>query len=164
MRMTIIGSGTCVPSLERNPSSLFVEAGGKRLLLDCGSGTLQQLLRAGKSYKDIDAVLITHFHPDHVTDLVPLFHALNYTPGYTRERPLFVVGPQGMERWVREHVWTVPDTRPKSFEVIVHEMEGPWEWEGLRIEAYSTRHADESIAYRIASGGEARGRLRRHRL
>ena len=45
MRLVVLGSGTCVPSLERNAPGYLLEAGSKKLLIDCGSGTLLQLER-----------------------------------------------------------------------------------------------------------------------
>ncbi|HHN65197.1 MAG TPA: ribonuclease Z, partial [Nitrospirae bacterium] len=80
MQLLILGSGTCVPSLQRNAPGYLLELEGMRVLVDCGSGILLQLERAGRSYRDIDAVFITHSHPDHISDLMPLIHALIATP------------------------------------------------------------------------------------
>ena len=69
MKLIVLGSGTCVPSLKRNAPGYYIEAEDYRILVDCGSGTLLQLERAGRNYKDLDAVFITHRHPDHFADL-----------------------------------------------------------------------------------------------
>jgi len=94
MKILILGSGTCVPSLRRNSPGYLLEAGDKQILVDCGSGTLLQLEKAGKSYRDIDAVFITHRHPDHFSDLMPLIHALVATPNFIRQKDLFIFGPK----------------------------------------------------------------------
>ena len=70
MKLIVLGSGTCVPSLKRSAPAYYLEAEGKQILIDCGGGTLLQLEKIGKSYKDIDAVFITHTHPDHIADLM----------------------------------------------------------------------------------------------
>ena len=47
IQVTILGSGTCVPSLRRSSCSVLMETGGKKLLFDAGAGTLR----------------LTHFYP-----------------------------------------------------------------------------------------------------
>ena len=89
MKLIILGSGTCVPSLKRSAPGYYLHAEDWQALVDCGSGTLLQLERAGKSYKDIDAVFITHGHPDHFADLMPLVHALLATQN-SGERKTFI--------------------------------------------------------------------------
>lgn len=46
MKLTILGSGTCVPYTERGSSGYALEMPGARLLLDCGSGASRKLVRA----------------------------------------------------------------------------------------------------------------------
>lgn len=60
-------------------SGYLVEDGATRLLVDCGSGVFSKLRRVC-DYTDVDAVVITHMHPDHFFDLVPYACALTYGP------------------------------------------------------------------------------------
>jgi len=83
------GWGQCNPNEPRNRrtrSSILLESGGKRLLVDCGPDLRQQLLDA--DIHQIDAVLVTHDHADHVhgiDDLRPLAQALKHPiPVYGR--------------------------------------------------------------------------------
>jgi ribonuclease BN (tRNA processing enzyme) len=99
MKLTVLGSGTCVPSLKRNAPGYLLEADGLQALVDCGSGILLQLEKAGRSYRDIDAVFITHRHPDHFADLIPLVQALLATPNYKREKDLFIIAPEGFRAY-----------------------------------------------------------------
>ena len=84
------GWGQCDPTEPRNRrtrSSIMLESGGKRLLVDCGPDLRQQLLDA--DIHRIDTVLITHDHADHVhgiDDLRPLAQALK-CPIPVRGRP-----------------------------------------------------------------------------
>ena len=80
MELIILGSGTGVPSLTRGSPAFLVKAENQSILLDGGSGTLVRMLQAGVTYKDVDAILYTHIHPDHVAELVPLIFACKY-PG-----------------------------------------------------------------------------------
>jgi phosphoribosyl 1,2-cyclic phosphate phosphodiesterase len=73
------GWGTCDPDEQRNRrlrSSILVETGGERLLVDCGPDLREQLLAAGVDA--IDRVLVTHDHADHchgIDDLRPIAQA-----------------------------------------------------------------------------------------
>ena len=68
-------------------------AGGRRLLLDCGSGVFGKL-RSVVDYADVDAVVISHLHADHILDLVPYASGLTYAP---RHQPVPVDGHPGTD-------------------------------------------------------------------
>ncbi|MCA3748749.1 MAG: ribonuclease Z [Rubrobacter sp.] len=94
MRVTVVGSGTVVPTLERRQSCVAVEAGGELLLFDVGSGAVRGLLRAGLDPLEVDRVFLTHFHPDHTVDLVALLFSVRYGSETPRTRPLRLYGPE----------------------------------------------------------------------
>ena len=94
MELTILGSGTGVPSLKRGSPGALIKEGAQFLLLDSGSGTLTRMLRAGVTYKEVDAVLYSHIHPDHVADLVPLIFACKYQED-PREKDFLILGGRG---------------------------------------------------------------------
>ena len=56
MKVTILGSGTGIPSLQRNAAGYLLEVDGLECLIDCGSGTLLRLELAQKSHRTLDAV------------------------------------------------------------------------------------------------------------
>jgi ribonuclease Z len=74
--LTFLGTSASVPSAERNHPSILVEAGGHRILVDCGEGTQRQLLRSGAGFRRIDRILLTHGHFDHVLGIPGLFSTL----------------------------------------------------------------------------------------
>jgi ribonuclease BN (tRNA processing enzyme) len=147
VRLIVLGSGTCVPSLRRNAPGYLLLAGGSRLLIDCGSGTLLQLERVGQSYREIDAVCITHTHPDHVADLVPLLHALRATPGYVRTRKLPILGPPSVRALLERAYPRL--LSGAAFAVPCIEMPGAVELGSVQMSACRTPHTDDSVAYRI---------------
>jgi len=154
MKLIVLGSGTCVPSLARNSPGYFLEAEGCLVLVDCGSGTLLQLERAGKSYKDIDAVFISHMHPDHFADLLPLIHALLYTPKFNRRKDLFVVAPAGFISYYERAVACILGT-PQGFCVRLTEI-GDWLDLGpFNVFAKKTVHSPDSVAYRFEHDGRS---------
>jgi ribonuclease BN (tRNA processing enzyme) len=154
MKLIVLGSGTCVPSLTRNAPGYYLSVGAMHVLVDCGSGTLLQLERAGKSYRDIDAVFVTHTHPDHVSDIVPLLHALMATPGFERTKNLSIIGPDGIKNYVDHCVMSLL-RKPKTFAVEVIEVDDTIDMGTFFVIAGRTVHADFSIAYRFESEGKA---------
>lgn len=92
---TILGSGTCVPSLERSSCSILIEGASTHLLLDAGPGTMGQLLKLGVQINDIDMILLSHFHLDHCAELAPFLFATKYS-GLHRTTPLVLVGGTGL--------------------------------------------------------------------
>jgi ribonuclease BN (tRNA processing enzyme) len=74
-------------------SGYLVEAGGACVLLDCGSGVFGKL-RAVRDYIDVEAVVISHLHADHILDLIPYASALTYAP---RQQPVPVAGHPGTD-------------------------------------------------------------------
>jgi ribonuclease Z len=97
LRVTLLGTGCPVVSTERHGPATLVESDAAVLLVDCGSGVTQRLLEHGARGRDIDALLLTHLHSDHIVDLFQLIIS-SWHQG--RERPLRVYGPKGTQRYV----------------------------------------------------------------
>lgn len=153
MRVTILGSGTLVPTGIRGPAGYAVEADGMTFLLDGGTGTLRRLAEARLDYRQIDHLFYTHIHPDHTADLVPFLFAQRHTPGFTRERDLHVHGPRGFTSFYER--WTAAVERwigGGSYAVHVHEMwEGKVDRGGVGIAAVPLRHSVAAVGYRITA-------------
>ena len=71
--LTFLGTSASVPSADRNHPALLMEAGGHRIMVDCGEGTQRQLLRSGAGFRRLDRLLLTHGHFDHVLGIPGLF-------------------------------------------------------------------------------------------
>lgn len=148
MKLIILGSGTCVPSLKRSAPGYYLEAESRKILIDCGSGTLLQLEKLGKSYKDIDAVFITHPHPDHIAGLMPLIHALLATPLFKREKTLSLIGPKGFKEFYQKSIASIMG-RPKTFSIQIIEIENKMDYPPFHVLAAKTIHSENSIAFRF---------------
>lgn len=74
MRITVLGGSGAWPTAEQACSGFLVEHAGFRLVMDLGYATLPRLLSHGGA-EQVDAVLISHGHPDHCVDLNPLLRA-----------------------------------------------------------------------------------------
>lgn len=77
--VTVLGSAGSHPGNGRACSSYLLSAGDHHLLLDCGNGSVANLLDTVDP-ADLDAVIISHLHPDHFVDLYGLHYALKFHP------------------------------------------------------------------------------------
>ena len=100
IRVTVLGSGTCVPSLVRSSCSILLQVGDTQMVFDAGPGTMRRLLEAGTDIYRIDYVFFSHFHPDHTAELVPFLFANKYPDPLRRQRPLTIVGGPGLKSFI----------------------------------------------------------------
>jgi ribonuclease BN (tRNA processing enzyme) len=96
VRLTIVGCSGSFPGPDSAASCYLIEVEDRdrtwRIVLDLGSGALGPLQRLVELHQ-IDAILISHLHPDHFMDLCGLFVARRYHPAGTAAVPLLVYGP-----------------------------------------------------------------------
>lgn len=91
MKLTVIGHWGGFPKAGEASSGYLLEHNGFHLLIDCGSAVLSQLQNY-ISPDDLDAVIISHYHPDHIADIGVLHHALlisKYVNGYEKTLPIY---------------------------------------------------------------------------
>ncbi|MFC4599847.1 MBL fold metallo-hydrolase [Cohnella hongkongensis] len=75
MNITVIGCWGAYPEKNEATSGYLVECGGSRILLDCGSGVLSRL-QSHCPLEELDAVVLTHTHADHIADVYSLEFAI----------------------------------------------------------------------------------------
>lgn len=75
--VTVLGSSAMYATVERACSGYLLEVGGCRIWLDAGAGSWRNLLQY-LDYDSIGGIILTHRHPDHVTDVFQAFHARQY--------------------------------------------------------------------------------------
>jgi len=142
-RITILGSGTTNLVPERNAASVLIERNGKRIVYDFGRGTAIRLVEAGLKQDDIQTVVLSHFHPDHVTDLLPYLHAASWSQVDSRSTNLTIYGKQGIRTFLSELFavfgW---DELGKGFAVNVEELPvGETEISGQTFEIVDLEHS-----------------------
>jgi ribonuclease BN (tRNA processing enzyme) len=157
LRVTVLGSGTCVPRARRGPAGYAVESEGLLLLVDSGSGTLGRLQQAGLDFRRLDHVLYTHTHVDHTADLAPLLFATNYTPDFERTATLHLYGPPGFRDFVDRLAEPWPWVRPNGDWLEVREIDSATvELPSCTARAAPVDHGGiPANAYRIEAGGRS---------
>ena len=169
LKITLLGTGTPMPDRHKFGTSTLVEAGGMRVLLDCGRGAVVRLSQIGVPVGSIDAVLISHFHSDHYAALPDLvMTGAIPAPWGGRQKPLRVVGPEGVQQVV-DGLWSFMsadrairvadgeiDADMQRVEVGVISEGVVLEENGLRIVAFEVDHGDfvkPAFGYRVEFGG-----------
>lgn len=159
MKLTILGSGTGVPSGLRNSAGYFVEMPDARLMMDCGAGTMHALARNELAWEEMTHLCISHFHVDHIGELASLFFAFRYGMKSERSEPLTVIGPHGLDRVIGglRLAFGAKIFEPR-FPVDLR-MVAPGERVQLGVDSTlsvaKTIHTSESLAVRIESQGHA---------
>jgi ribonuclease BN (tRNA processing enzyme) len=157
MRLTIVGSGTAAPEPDRVCAAFFLETAGARVLIDCGPGAVHHMARFELAWPDLDHLVISHFHTDHIGDVPMLLFALKWGAGAPRTAPLTVWGPTGtrdllagMADVFGDHVMDpgfpvhVREIAPGQTDALGHDLE---------LECAATPHTDSSLAFRFMGRG-----------
>jgi len=171
LKVTLLGTGIPVPSIERFGPSVLVEAGTQKFLFDCGRGAAQRLWQLKVPLGQINAMFLTHLHSDHVvgipdvllTGMIPAIYG-------RRESPLKTWGPTGtkemMEYLQKAFIWDIR-TRSKEknkadIDILAETTEISegivFNKEGVKITAFLVDHAefiDSALGYRIDYGGHS---------
>ena len=98
LHVAICGAGSPMPDPTRAGPCVAVLAGDYYLIVDAGAGSSRNLQRMGLPPGKIDAILLTHFHSDHIDGLGEMM--LNRWVGATHTEPVPVIGPEGVEQVV----------------------------------------------------------------
>lgn len=99
--ITLLGTGSPMPDPRRAGPATLISGGGEHYLVDAGRGVLMRMAAAGVGAGDLTAVLLTHLHSDHLTDLNDVITSrwvMTFEPS-----PLTVVGPVGTQEVV-DHI------------------------------------------------------------
>ena len=123
-RVLLLGTGTCQLVEERRASSVLVEVSGLRLVFDMGRGIADRVAGLGLRQDDVRHVVFSHFHPDHVSDLIPYLQAGAWSQIDARTEDLHLWGPRGLETQMHRllGLFAVDNLTRRSWRVHLHEL------------------------------------------
>ena len=165
--VTLLGTGTPRPLMDRFGPSILVEAGNEKLIFDVGRGAMQRLFQLGVSYADLTGVLLTHLHSDHTVGLPDL-----WLTGWlisNRAKPLELWGPAGTRTMVAglQSAYSFDlDIRVRDDKIpaaggrlIAHDIaeQVVFDRNGVKVTAFLVDHGivRPALGYRVDAGGHA---------
>lgn len=158
-RVIILGSSNAVATPDHENTHLIIVGDTKKVMVDCVSSPLLRLEKAGVDFQGVTDLILTHFHPDHVSG-VPLFLMDMWLLG--RRLPLSVHGLDHtldrMERVMELYGWSGwPDFFPVSFRrVPPSEMTEILDSADLRVLSSPVKHLVPTIGIRVECKHSAR--------
>jgi ribonuclease Z len=171
-RVTLLGTGTPAPRIERFGPATLVEAGGQTLLFDAGRGVSMRLWQLKIPLGRVDCLFLTHYHSDHTSGIPDLWLTGWLAPVWgRRSSPFRVIGPAGARRLMAglEEAYALDiqirredeKTPPDGVRTDVSEFHGDgvvYERDGVRVIAFEVDHGDAikpACGYRIEYQGRA---------
>ncbi len=153
VEVCVIGSGTGIPNPHRRPPALILRSKNHLLLFDCGAGATWALTEIGLDFRDLDWIWLSHFHPDHTGDLVPLLFAAR-SPLYGRKKPLLIGGAFGLKelyRGLRQVYgrWIELEQGLLSFREIEPTVPSTIDLPFGKLFTLAMAHTKESLGYRL---------------
>jgi ribonuclease BN (tRNA processing enzyme) len=152
MRVTVIGCSGSFPGPDSPASSYLIEADGYAMLLDFGSGALGSLQRYHPLY-DIDAVCVSHLHPDHCMDLCGYYVARRYCPDGVQPR-IPVYGPRDTGPQMARAYGLEGETGMSEAFDFRCLREGPQEIGPFSVTTSLMNHPIEAYGFRIEHEGK----------
>jgi ribonuclease Z len=173
----LCGSGSPLPDPTRAGPCVFVVAGKHLYVVDAGEGSPRKMALMGLSSGRIDAILLTHFHSDHIGGLGEMM--LQRWGSASHKDPVVVIGPQGVESVVRgfNEAYALDKTyrvahhgeaimpasgaggvaRPFTLAPGSDAGQVVWQQDGLTITAFAVAHAPvfPAAGYRFDYGGRS---------
>lgn len=140
-KVTILGSGSAVPTSWHNPSSQIVQYLGRQFLIDCGEGTQMQMIRFKVKTRNLDHIFISHLHGDHFYGLIGLINSFHLM---RRKKPLNIYASQDLKKLIDFQLKVTHTTL--NFPMVYHNLEQAendllYEDEFLTISSFPLKHS-----------------------
>ncbi len=147
--ITFYGTSAAIPSVNRGFSCIGLSnEQNETILLDCGDGSIRNLLKFGADVNAIKAVLFSHFHSDHVTGITQVIETMGIRK---RSSYLHIFGPPGLKEYFATVQKITNVASKKGFQIYFTEI-GPGEkfsLEGYSASTFKMDHTIPCLGYRL---------------
>lgn len=148
MKLTVLGNNGPFPSPGGACSGYLIRHGNKKILLDCGNGVLSNLQKFVR-FEDLDAVILTHLHSDHMSDMMVLRYAIQIKMNRGLvSKPLEVyLPPEPPEEYNRLDIKNVYNLHRISGDLVLN-------FDGLKLAFSQMKHPVQCFGVCIFDGGK----------
>lgn len=147
LRVTLLGWWGTFPKGGEATSGVLIETDQGKFLLDCGSGVLSKYFLYG-NISQLQGVLLTHLHYDHMGDLGSLQYAVNHALRVgLRQEKLKVYAPQTPEKMWENIQYPFTETLPLQDGMVL-------ELAGAKVTVARANHTIECYSFRVEKGGK----------
>ena len=146
----LAGTGAPFPDINRVGPCIVVEAGGRLYIIDAGPGSARNIGLMGFDIAKVEAILLTHFHSDHIADLGEMM--LQRWAGGSNAKPVDVIGSKGVETVVEgfNHAYSLD----AGYRVAFHGAATvPLSGAGGTARPFSLSSAEEESVVLVDEGG-----------
>ncbi|UGV41623.1 MBL fold metallo-hydrolase [Methanococcoides orientis] len=152
MKITFLGTGVAIPQKDRVQSGLLMEISEKKVLFDCGGGVLNRIFESGNLHTDIDTIVLSHLHLDHVADVMCLLKANWLCDKFDST----IYGPAGTREWLNRVMDIYPYMKEKVSVDVVEVAPGEEFklFDGCDVKCASGIHSVPSLAYQVRHDGQ----------
>ncbi|MBI0580898.1 MBL fold metallo-hydrolase [Neobacillus cucumis] len=168
-KVTLLGTGSPLLSMERFGPSTLVEAGHEKLLFDAGRGAALRLSQLGVMPGKINELFLTHLHSDHTNGIPDVWLTGSLPTAGKREAPFEVWGPKGtkdmMENMAKAYAADIEGRKEnqnenlKGLDAVGHEIEQGevYNKDGIQVIAFLVDHPSmkPSYGYRVNYKGHS---------
>ena len=157
-RVVILGSGSANLVPQKAAASVLIESNGMRVVYDFGRNISTRLVQLGLMQDDVEHIFLSHFHPDHVTDLYPFLHAASWSQIDKRTRDLHIYGPIGTKDFVQRllNVFDWQNEFSNGFRIHSHDITEATVAIGSQIFEVADLHHSHGMRFgKVAIAGDA---------
>ncbi len=159
LKVTLLGTGSPIPVMERFGPSTLVEAGPEKVLIDCGRGASLRLWQLHVPLGAVTAVFLTHLHSDHIVgiprSLVDRLATATFWPSNRRVSDLGTVGTKDLMANLQKafaadiQFRTADGIPPQGVAVLAQDIaQGVvYEKNGVKVTAFEVDHATAKPAF-----------------
>ncbi|MGP3667464.1 MAG: MBL fold metallo-hydrolase [Candidatus Bathyarchaeota archaeon] len=148
MKITVIGSGGTVLTKSKACPSILID---EDILIDCGPGSLRNLVEVDADLTKIKKIMITHYHADHVGDLIPLLWAIQLAES---KESIEIVGFRNIEKFTVLLLKIMHTPKEYTiFNIKFRSLAGGEEFD--EVKTFKTKHTPVNIAYRVNRNGKS---------
>lgn len=148
MKITFLGSSHGIPEPNRKCTSILIEAGECRYIIDMGTHTAEALIAKGIAIDSLNAIFITHFHGDHTNGLISYLDLCSWA--FRQANPdIFLPGDiekpvKAIDAWLRCNGNSLREFNFNKVEKGQIFNDGT-----IRVTAFKNQHIDDSYSYLI---------------